>query len=82
MAYGILVPQPGIEPTPPALEAQSLNHWTREVVKTSGKSQDIILEYGLSSGQCWFSFHTGFVNVDVCTLAHRVLEMRGQMEPP
>ena len=31
-AYGILVPWPEIEPTPPALEAQSLNHWTaREV---------------------------------------------------
>ena len=29
---GILVPQPGIEPVPPALEPQSLNHWTpREV---------------------------------------------------
>ena len=28
----ILLPQPGIEPTPPALEVQSLNHWTtREV---------------------------------------------------
>ena len=31
-ACGILVPQPGIEPVPPALEVQSLNHWTaREV---------------------------------------------------
>ena len=31
-ACGILVPQPGIEPMPPALEAQSLNHWSaREV---------------------------------------------------
>ena len=31
-ACGILVPRPGIEPTPPALEAESLNHWTaREV---------------------------------------------------
>ena len=28
MACGILVPQPGIEPMPPALEVQSLNHWT------------------------------------------------------
>ena len=29
---GILVPHPGIEPVPPALEAWSLNHWTaREV---------------------------------------------------
>ena len=31
-ACGILVSWPGIEPAPPALEAQSLNHWTmREV---------------------------------------------------
>ena len=30
--WGILVPQPGIEPTPSALEVQSFNHWTtREV---------------------------------------------------
>ena len=27
-ACGILVPQPGIEPVPPAVEARSLNHWT------------------------------------------------------
>ena len=33
-AHGILVPQPGIEPVPPALEARSLTHWTtREVPK-------------------------------------------------
>ena len=31
-ACGILFPQPGVEPNPPAVEAQSLNHWTtREV---------------------------------------------------
>ena len=28
VACGILVPQPGIEPAPSALGAQSLNHWT------------------------------------------------------
>ena len=28
MACGILVSQPGTEPAPPELEAQSLNHWT------------------------------------------------------
>ena len=28
MACGILVLRPGIEPTAPALEARSLNHWT------------------------------------------------------
>ena len=27
-ACGILVPRPGMELAPPALEAQSLNHWT------------------------------------------------------
>ena len=33
-ACGILAPQPGIEPTPPALEGEVLNHWTtREVPK-------------------------------------------------
>ena len=33
MACGILVPWPGIEPMPPALEARSPNHWTtREVL--------------------------------------------------
>ena len=31
-ACGILVPQPGIEPVPPAMEAPRPNHWTaREV---------------------------------------------------
>ena len=35
MACRILVPRPGIKPLPPALEAQSLNHWTaREVPYT------------------------------------------------
>ena len=32
MAYRILVPQPEIEPAPPAVEAQSLNRWdAREI---------------------------------------------------
>ena len=32
VACEVLVPRPGIKPAPPALEAQSLNHWTaREV---------------------------------------------------
>ena len=32
VACGILVPRPGIKPTPPTVEAWSLNHWTaREV---------------------------------------------------
>ena len=32
VAFGILFPQPGIEPMPPAVEVQTLNHWpTMEV---------------------------------------------------
>ena len=32
VAWGISVPQPGIKPAPPAVEARYLNHWTaREV---------------------------------------------------
>ena len=28
VAHGIFVPQPGMEPRPPTMETQSLNHWT------------------------------------------------------
>ena len=31
-AYGMLVPQPGFGPTPPALEVWSLNYWTARKV--------------------------------------------------
>ena len=32
MTLRILVPQPGMEPLPPAVETRNLNHWTaREV---------------------------------------------------
>ena len=31
-AYGILVPRPGIEPMPPALEEWSHNQWTNKEV--------------------------------------------------
>ena len=36
VAGGILVPHPGIEPMPPALGAQSLNHWTAREVLVDG----------------------------------------------
>ena len=35
-ACGILVSRPGIEPSPPALEVQSLNHWTAREVPQGG----------------------------------------------
>lgn len=31
-AHKILVPQPGIKPLPPALEAWGVNHWTNKEV--------------------------------------------------
>ena len=36
MACGIWVRQPGIEPLPPAAEAQSLNHWSSKEVASLG----------------------------------------------
>ena len=35
MAHGSLVPQTGIEPTPPAMEVKSPNHWTARKALTS-----------------------------------------------
>ena len=36
VAYEIFIHQPGIEPVPPAVESQSLNHWTAREVPHSG----------------------------------------------
>ena len=48
MACGILVPQPGIEPVPPAVEAQSLNHQTtREVPRTPFCKHGVILWWAM-----------------------------------
>ena len=39
VAWGLLVPRPGIEPAPPAVEAQRLNRWTaREVPLDTSES--------------------------------------------
>ena len=49
MACGmILVPQPEIEPGPPALEARSVNHWTTRAVPEEVPSDprlDYLLEH-------------------------------------
>ena len=54
MAYGILVLRPGIEPTGPALEAQSLNHWT---------ARGVLLTAIFHAGVCKLSVVT---SVDCC----------------
>ena len=48
-ACGILVPQTGIEPAPPALEAQSLNHWTT-------LAHFLLRSYSLVYGFCFQPF--------------------------
>ena len=34
MAYGVLVPSPGIEPMSPELEVQNLNQWTAKEISS------------------------------------------------
>ena len=53
-ACGISVPQPGVEPTPPALEAWNLNHWiAREVLHWDSERRPFlssVLEAGWGLG--------------------------------
>ena len=45
MASGILIPQPGIEPVSPAVEVQSVNHWTtREVSRVLNSRLICVIE--------------------------------------
>ena len=55
-ACGILAPGPGIKPVPPALEVQSLNHWTSREVPSSiffndSKKWNIKMESELTENQ-------------------------------
>ena len=47
LAYGLLVPRPGTAPVPPAMELQSLNHWTGREVPSLASSYFHVL-YSLS----------------------------------
>ena len=54
VACRILVPQPGIEPVSPALEARSLNHWTaREVPDWHSLILMISVSLLLARGLLW-----------------------------
>ena len=77
-ACGILVPGPGIEPVPPALEAWRLNHWTaREVPVCYCLSSSLKREKGTLEIAClcgWHrkgflrnSFHEFFQNMETDT---------------
>ena len=51
-ACGILVPWPGMEPAPPALEGQSLKHWTPREVPASFYSSPVFFSTQ-QSGICY-----------------------------
>ena len=53
-AYGILGPRPGMESGPPALEVQSLHHWTAREVPTSSHSEPKV---------CCVSSHSSFSGI-------------------
>ena len=62
MACGILVPWPGIEPASPAVEAQTLNHWTTSKVPSFFILFDFSSIYHTPS----FSGLSSSVSVTVC----------------
>ena len=45
-ACGIFVPQPGIEPAPPEVEARSLNHWTTREFPRQGLFKQTVMSKG------------------------------------
>jgi len=49
MACGILVPQPGMKPAPPAVEAWSLKNWTARKVPTHTSVQHCMRNFSWSS---------------------------------
>ena len=50
-ACGILVPQPGIEPAPPAVEVWTFNHWTAREVPLPTSYLSPHLTHGLPDGR-------------------------------
>ena len=89
MACRLLLPQQGIKPSSPAVEAQSLNHWTIRKVPKWDFLFSLIIQYQMhsSSVQC-FGFHLVLVaqscptlcNTMDCSLpgssAHGILQAR------
>ena len=72
VACGILVPQPGTKPAPPAVEAQSLNHWTTrevprvtlgeqgsDVIRAAGEKEKITLGLGRRQSKTEREHETG-----------------------
>ena len=62
----ILVPWPGIEPVPPAVEAQSLNHWTAREVPL-GNFEDTVINTDCET--CTVSGNSTGLRIRVCILA-------------
>ena len=48
MVYGILVPQPGIEPRPSAVRVRSPNHWTAREYPVIFSVENIEINFGIN----------------------------------
>ena len=68
LGYGILVPQPGIKPMPPALEVQSLIHWTARKVPTVLSFDKCIQLYHYNHNQDTKEFHHTHTHTHTHTL--------------
>ena len=75
-ACGILVPGPGIKPTPPAVELRSLNHWTIWEVLVSLLNNLLVIHLSHVGLLKIPHFHTR-VHVHTHTHTHKLLVILG-----
>ena len=76
MTRGIFVSQPGIEREPPALEAQSHNHWTSRDIPLTYiyfKKCFIFILDSLTSNTCQYVQWIKMSSAVICTTSEEIL---------
>ena len=69
MARRILIPQLGIEPTPPAMETWSLNHWTAREVPSISVFIDSLAGYRILGWKSFSSLKSLLLGILVSIMA-------------
>ena len=64
MGCGILIPRPGIEPELPALEKQSLNHWTTREVPEQWTIKYTVDSWTTQVQTAHFHLHVDFFSIN------------------